>query len=93
MDRRGGDSGFPNAAMSNWFYIWEKEGKWLGGIRNTKKRVTHLCEAMEGPLKLEGEQKLGGEGETRKFRMPRNLNGFSDRSAFSHTCGCKDRVF
>jgi len=50
VDRRGGDSGFPNAAMSNWFYTWEKERRRLGGIRNIKKRVTHLSEAREGPI-------------------------------------------
>ena len=93
LDRRGRDSKFPNAAISKRFYTLEKEGKWLGGMRNIKKKVTHLCEAIEGPLRCEGEQKVGGEGQTQNFRMLRIPNRSTDRSAFSHTCGCKDRGF
>ena len=54
----------------------EKEGKSFRGIRNIKKRVTHLSEANKGPLKLQGEQKVDRRGGDSKFLSGANFEGF-----------------
>ena len=62
--------------ISKWFPTWEKEGKWFRGIRNMRKRVTHLSETNKGPLKLEGEQKVDRRGGESEFPSGAIFKGF-----------------